>query len=179
MSRSFQHQLQDIGTDILQQEAASLDERRWDDWLALFSAQCEYWMPTWRTDEQLTEDPQSEMSHIYYANRAGLEDRVMRIRSRRSPASTPMPRTAHSIGYARLDPETASDEGRPLADIDRFSLQSSWSCHVFYPFLKRTETFFGLAYYTLVREDGDWRIGKKKIVLQNDYIPSMLDIYCV
>ncbi|MES2534236.1 MAG: aromatic-ring-hydroxylating dioxygenase subunit beta [Pseudomonadota bacterium] len=164
--------LQDIGADLLRQEAASLDERRWDDWLALFSAQCEYWMPTWRTEEQLTEDPQSEMSHIYYASRAGLEDRIMRIRSRRSPASTPMPRTAHSIGYVRMIDGPAVGDGH-------FSLQSSWSCNVFYPFLKRTETFFGLAYYTLVREDDQWRIGKKKIVLLNDYIPSMLDIYCV
>jgi 3-phenylpropionate/cinnamic acid dioxygenase small subunit len=30
-----------------------------------------------------------------------------------------------------------------------------------------------------VLREGDWRIAKKKIVLQNDYIPTMLDIYCV
>ena len=53
-----------------------LDERRWDEWIALYAPDCEYWVPTWRDEENLTSDPQAELSHIYYANRAGLEDRV-------------------------------------------------------------------------------------------------------
>jgi 3-phenylpropionate/cinnamic acid dioxygenase small subunit len=162
----------DIGRAIIAEEGASLDERRWDDWLALYSPDCEYWMPSWRTEEELTDDPQREMSHIYYPGRAGLEDRIIRIRTRRSPASTPMPRTAHMIGYARLiAPERAQ--------ADRFAMQTSWSCHVFHPDSKKTSTFFGLAYYTFVNEGGAWRIGKKRTVLQNDYISTMLDIYCI
>ncbi|MDB5728444.1 MAG: hypothetical protein JWQ00_1649 [Noviherbaspirillum sp.] len=172
MSASVTNELIDIGRAVVFEEAASLDERRWDDWLALFSPDCEYWMPSWRTEEELTDDPQKEMSHIYYPNRAGLEDRIVRIRTRRSPASTPMPRTAHMIGYARL---TAPEEAR----TDRFTMQTSWTCHVFFPDSKKAPAFFGLAYYTFVNEDGAWRIGKKRTVLQNDYIPTMLDIYCI
>src|SRR5690606_27341746 len=85
------------GTDVLTREQVYLDGQRWDEWLALFAADCEYWVPSWKNEEQLTTSPQAELAHIYYANRAGLEDRVVRIRSRRSPASTPMPRTTHIL----------------------------------------------------------------------------------
>jgi len=88
----------EIGRDLIVREAVYLDERRWDDWLALFTEDCEYWVPTWRTEEALTSDPQAEISHIYYANRAGLEDRIVRIRSGRSPASVPLRRTTHVVG---------------------------------------------------------------------------------
>ena len=33
--------------------------------------------------------------------------------------------------------------------------------------------------YYLIRKDGGWLIAKKKTILQNDYIPTMLDVYCI
>jgi 3-phenylpropionate/cinnamic acid dioxygenase small subunit len=179
MNATFKSELLAIGRNVLYAEAASLDERRWDDWLALYSPECEFWMPTWRTEDDLTENAQTEMSHIYYASRAGLEDRVVRIRTRRSPASSPMPRTAHIVGYIVLDSKLEDHSSKATSDIARFSVHSSWSCHVFYPHLQNSQVFFGLAYYILVREMNEWRIGAKRTVLQNDYIPTMLDIYCI
>jgi benzoate/toluate 1,2-dioxygenase beta subunit/anthranilate 1,2-dioxygenase (deaminating, decarboxylating) small subunit len=158
------------GTDLLEREAIFLDEQRWDDWLALFIADCEYWIPTWRHDETLTEDPRQELSHIYYASRAGLEDRIVRIRSGRSPASMPLPRTTHLLGNIRLtEPPTA----------ERLHLRSSWTTQVFFTRSRETHAFFGHATHELILREGQWRIARKKIVLQNDYIPGMLDIYCV
>ena len=58
------------------QEARALDERRWADWLEFYAEDVEYWMPSWDDDDTLTNDPQNEVSLIYYANRQGLEDRV-------------------------------------------------------------------------------------------------------
>ena len=78
--------LLDAGIDVLHREGVFLDEQRWDNWLALFAPDCEYWVPSWKNEEELTSNPQAELSHIFYANRAGLEDRIVRIRSRRSPA---------------------------------------------------------------------------------------------
>ncbi|MCV5804541.1 benzoate 1,2-dioxygenase small subunit, partial [Escherichia coli] len=60
-------------------------------------------------DDQLTRDPQKEISLIYYPNREGLEDRVYRIKTERSGASTPEPRTTHIISNVELMGE--SDEG--------------------------------------------------------------------
>jgi 3-phenylpropionate/cinnamic acid dioxygenase small subunit len=111
------------GIELVHREARFLDEQRWDEWLALYLEDCEYWMPAWKADGTLTGNPKTELSHIYYASRAGLEDRVVRIRSGKSAASTPMPRTAHVVGsvLALESPD------------DRLRLSSTWVCHVYSP----------------------------------------------
>lgn len=160
----------EVGIDLLQREAMYLDQKRWGDWVALFHRDCEYWVPMWRSEEELTGDPHGELSHMYYPSRSGLEDRVLRIRSRRSPASVPMPRTTHLVGGVVIsEPPTA----------EAIRLHSSWSCHVFYPREKSQHVFFGHSEYLLEKADGEWCIKKKRTVLQNDYIPSLLDIYCI
>jgi len=157
------------GMELVHREARLLDEQRWDDWLALYTEDCEYWMPAWKADGTLTTDPRTELSHVYYSSRAGLEDRIVRIRSGKSAASTPMPRTAHILGSVL-----------PLESIaDRLRLDSTWVSHVFFPRSNDSHAFFGRTEHELVLRDGDWRIAKKKILLQNDYIPTMLDVYCV
>ena len=158
------------GRDLILREAMYLDEQRWDEWLALYIEDCEYWMPAWKADGTPTTNPQAELSHIYYANRTGLEDRIVRIRSGKSLASTPMPRTVHILGTVLLLEAPAAD---------RLRLRSSWVCHVFFPRSHESHAFFGRSEHELALREGDWRIAKKKIVLQNDYIPTMLDIYCV
>lgn len=162
--------LRDDGIEILENEATCLDEQRWDAWLALYTDDCEYWIPTWRHDETLTADPRKELSHIYYASRAGLEDRIVRIRSGRSPASMPLPRTTHLLGNIRL-----LEDPTP----ERLRLRSSWTTQVFFTRSRETHAFFGHSEHELVRRAGQWLIARKKIVLQNDYIPGMLDVYCV
>jgi 3-phenylpropionate/cinnamic acid dioxygenase small subunit len=157
------------GVELVHREARYLDEQRWDEWLALFAEDCEYWMPAWKADGTLTTNPQAELSHIYYASRAGLEDRVVRIRSGKSAASTPMPRTAHILGSVL-----------PLeAPADRLRLGSTWVSHVYFPRSSESHAFFGRTEHELALNGGDWRIARKKILLQNDYIPTMLDVYCV
>ena len=158
------------GADLIEREAAAIDERRWDDWLALFAEDCEYWMPAWKSDDTLTSDPRTELSHFYYASRAGLEDRIYRIRSNRSPASMPLPRTTHIVANVRFAEPAAAD---------RLHLRSNWVSHVFFSRSEESHAFFGHTEHTLVLANGRWLIAKKRIVLQNDYIPTMLDIYCV
>jgi 3-phenylpropionate/cinnamic acid dioxygenase small subunit len=158
------------GTELVETEAICLDERRWDDWLALFMPDCEYWMPAWKSDDTLAADPRTELSYFYYAGRAGLEDRLARIRSPGSPASTPMPRTTHILGNIQLlDGATG----------ERMRLRSSWVSHVYFPRQHGTEAFFGHSEHELVLDSAQWKIARKKIVLQNDYIPTMLDFYCI
>ena len=166
--------LKTLGRELLEQEAACLDDQRWDDWIAMYSPDCEYWVPMWKTEEELTSDPQRELSHIYYASRAGLEDRVVRIKTRRSPSSVPMPRTAHVIGYAVLEALPASTNDEP-----RFAIRSSWSCHVFLPAAHRAHVLFGLSRHEFALEQGAWHIVRRVTQLQNDYIPTMVDVYCL
>lgn len=157
------------GIELVHREARLLDEQRWDEWLALYVEDCEYWMPAWKADGTRTSNPQTELSHIYYASRAGLEDRVVRIRSGKSAASTPTPRTAHVLGSV-LPLESPADGLR---------LASTWVCHVYFPRSRESHAFFGRTEHGLALREGDWRIAKKKILLQNDAIPTMLDVYCV
>ena len=157
------------GAELVHREARLLDEQRWDEWLALYAEDCEYWMPAWKAYGTPTADPQTELSHIYYASRAGLEDRVVRIRSGKSPASTPTPRTVHIVGSVL-----------PLeSPADRLRLASTWVTHVYFPRSRESHAFFGRSEHELALAGGELRIAKKKILLQNDYIPTMLDVYCV
>lgn len=158
------------GVEVLSREASYLDERRWDEWIALFAVDCEYWVPTWTAEGSLTTNPQTELSLMYFAGRGGLDDRIVRIRSGRSPAALPLPRTTHLVGnvLALAPPQR-----------DRIQLRSSWACHVFYPLMDATHTFFGRAEYDLVRRNEDWLILRKKTVLENDRIPLPIDIYCL
>jgi 3-phenylpropionate/cinnamic acid dioxygenase small subunit len=157
------------GAELLQREALCLDARQWDDWVALYTEDCEYWVPTWKDNEELTSDPSTEMSHIYYASRAGLEDRIVRIRSKKSPAASPLPRTTHIVGGVMAIEEPSED---------RIALRSNWVCHVYFPRSKDSHAFFGYAEHELVCRGG-WLIRRKKVVMHNDYIPTMLDFYCL
>jgi len=157
--------LEDV-TAFLYREARYLDDRDWDAWLACYAPEAEFWMPSWDDDDQLVEDPQTEISLIYYPHRGGLEDRVFRIRTERSSAtSLPVPRTSHNISNVEI---LSQNKGEILV---RFN----WVTHSFR--YKLTDTYFGSSFYTLdVTADGPV-ITRKKVVLKNDYIHHVVDIY--
>jgi benzoate/toluate 1,2-dioxygenase beta subunit len=162
MSLSYQQVL-----DFLYREARLLDDRRWNEWLACYSPKAVYWMPAWDDDDQLIEDPQREISLIYYPNRQGLEDRVFRIETERSGASMPEPRTNHQLSNVEIVGES---EG--LIDV-RFN----W--HTLSHRYKETQSFFGTSFYRIDATGQLPLIVDKKIVLKNDYIHQVIDVYHV
>lgn len=151
----------------LYREARYLDDRQWDEWLACYADDVTYWMPAWDDDDKLTEDPQSEISLMYYADRGGLEDRVFRIRTERSSASMPEPRTSHNVTNVEV---LAQRDGE--VDI-RYNFNTL--SHRY----KVTDQYFGTVYVTLRKVDDRLLIASKKIVLRNDYIRQVLDVYHV
>lgn len=155
-------------TELLYRQAYFLDTQHWDDWLALFIEDAEYWVPAWKGEHTTTNDPKREVSLIYYAKRAGLEDRVWRARSGKSIASAVLPRTQHSVTNVLLD-ATLSDEG--------MRVYSNWTVHQFLIKEKMLETHFGRYEHELVRIENRWRIARQKIFLLNDYLPAKLDFY--
>src|SRR5215467_11829746 len=82
---------------FLFQEARAQAEKRWGDWLAFYADDASFFMPSWDDDDKVTTDPHNEVSLIYYPNKQGLEDRVFRIETERSSATTPDTRTGHAI----------------------------------------------------------------------------------
>lgn len=150
---------------FLYREARHLDEREWDAWLTHYAPEVEFWMPAWDDDDQLTDNPQSQISLIYYANRDGLEDRVFRIKTERSSASLPETRTNHMLTNVEL-----------LAERDD-AVDVRYNFHTLSHRYKVTDHFFGTVYATLARRDDGWLIARKKIVLKSDYIRQVIDIY--
>ena len=152
---------------FLYREARLLDDRQWDEWLTCYAAQAVYWMPAWDDDDRLTQDPQREISLIYYPSRDGLEDRVFRIKTERSGASMPEPRTNHQI----TNVEILRDEGGTM------DVRFNW--HTLSHRYKETLNFFGTSYYTLDTTGDLPLITSKKVVLKNDYIRQVIDVYHV
>ena len=148
-------------------EARAQSEKRWADWLACYADDVDFYMPSWDDDDKLTTDPQNEVSLIYYPSRQGLEDRVFRIETDRSSASTPDTRYNRLISNVEI---LAQDE----ASVD---LCFNWTTLSFrYDIV---DTYFGTARYTLDTSGPKPLIKRKYVVLKNDYIHHMMDVYHV
>lgn len=151
---------------FLYAEARALDDRDWDAWLACDAPQATFHMPAWDDDDLLTEDPQTEISLIYYGSKQGHEDRVFRIRTERSSAtSLPEPRTSHNIANV----EIVSQDG------DTLNVRFNWF-NLSYRY-KTTDSYFGTSHYTIDASAAKLQIVAKKVVLKNDYIHHVVDIY--
>jgi len=153
-------------TQFLYSEARFLDDKDWDSWLAVYAPDVEFWMPAWDDDDKLTQDPQREISLIWYGHKGGLEDRVFRIRTERSSAtSLPEPRTSHNISNVEVL-EQASGV---------IKLRFNWVTFSYR--YKTTDTYYGTSFYTLDTSGLQPLIKRKKVILKNDYIHHVVDIY--
>jgi benzoate 1,2-dioxygenase, small subunit len=150
---------------FLYHEARLLDDRQWDEWIACYSPKVVYWMPAWGDDDKLTTDPQKEVSLIYYPNREGLEDRIYRIKTERSGASTPEPRTTHML--SNIEILSQSEQG-----VD---VRYNWVTYSHR--YQQTDCYFGTTFCTLIATEGHPQILRKTIQLNNDYIRQVIDIY--
>ncbi|PYC33482.1 benzoate 1,2-dioxygenase small subunit [Pseudomonas protegens] len=155
----------DAVRDFLYREARFLDDKDWDSWLELYAPDATFWMPSWDDSDQLTEDPQREISLIWYGNRSGLEDRVFRIKTERSSASIPDTRTSHNLSNIEL-----------LEQGDGFcKLRFNW--HTLSFRYKTVDSYFGCSFYTLDVRGDNPLILAKKVILKNDYVRQVVDIY--
>ena len=151
---------------FLYREARALDDKEWDDWLAHYAPQAEFWMPAWDDDDRLVEDPKTDISLIYYGHKGGLEDRVFRIRTERSSAtSLPEPRTSHNISNVEI---LEQDGATCKLRFNWFTLNFRY---------KTVDTYFGTSYYTIDTAGAQPLITNKRVVLKNDYIHHVIDVY--
>jgi benzoate/toluate 1,2-dioxygenase subunit beta len=151
---------------FLYAEARCLDDKDWDGWLAHYADTATFHMPAWDDDDRLTEDPQREISLIYYGTKQGLEDRVFRIRTERSSAtSLPEPRTSHNISNVEIIEQAG---GVLKVRFNWFNLSFRY---------KTTDSYFGTSYYTIDVSGERPLIKAKKVILKNDYIHHVVDIY--
>jgi benzoate/toluate 1,2-dioxygenase beta subunit len=88
---------------LLHREARLLDQGRFEDWLALYAAQCIYWVPATPGG-----DPRREVA-VAFDDRRRLEDRVYRLRTGHAWSQAPASRTVRMISNIEVFP--ASETG--------------------------------------------------------------------
>ncbi|MES2042375.1 MAG: aromatic-ring-hydroxylating dioxygenase subunit beta [Pseudomonadota bacterium] len=154
---------------FLYREALLLDEGDYDAWLDLFTPDAVFWMPAWRSESEQTDDPDRELSLIYYQGRRNLEDRVKRIRSGLSVASKVRLRVMHAISNVMV---TAQAPGTA-------TVSSCFIVNLVDVRAGRTHAFFGRYEHDLIETGDGWRISRKLIRLLNDVVPTLLDIYSI
>ncbi len=147
------------------QEARHLDDKQWDEWLELYDEKVTFWMPSWDDEDNLTTNHETEISLIYYPNRNGLEDRIFRIRTERSSATLPDTRTSHNCTNLEILEE----------NNDEIKIRFNWNTLSFR--YNKLDQFFGVSFYTLKKVEDSFLITNKKVILKNDYIRQVLDIY--
>lgn len=151
---------------LLYREAYYLDLRQWDAWLDLYLEDAEFWMPAWISETELADDPRAQLSLMYMRDRGGLDDRVFRIRTDDSYASTPMPRSCHVVGNVLI----LNDDGETV------TVSASWTVHQ-YASMKGARVHGGRYEYKLRRADDTWKIAAKKVIFLNDKVDVPLDVY--
>lgn len=142
-------------------EARLLDEGRFEDWLALFSDECLFWVPG-----SPRGDPKREIA-VAFDDRRQLEGRIYRLRTGYAWSQVPQSRTS-----------------RIISNIEVFRGESDAVCMVRSSFLitelrgGETRTFAGWNAHRLARDGKSWKILVKQINLidcdQNLRNPSLL-----
>ena len=152
--------------DLIFLEADLLDQKKWQNWLDLYTSDCVIWVPSWDCEEQLVEDPELSVNMMYLVGKPALEARVHRITSVDAYASLPLARTMHSVTNIRLVEETSTI----------FKVVAKWIVLCLDP--RRGKIWRGGWYdYSLEKCQKGLHIQAKKITLMEDVIDGTIDIY--
>ncbi len=162
---------------FLFKEARLLDDWKFHEWLELFTEDVHYWMPVrttrysreskaiavldrahQRVDELANED---ELA-IFDETKQTLNMRVARLDTGQAWAEDPKSRTRHCITNIEVE------EGDNANEVQVFNN--------FITYRNRLETevdiFVGRREDTLRKEDGDWKICRRKIILDQNVLLS-------
>ena len=135
---------------FLLHEARLLDEAKFDDWLALFTADAWYWVPS----EPGQDNPHDTVSLIYDDRRL-LETRVRRLASPRMYSQEPRSRCSRLVGNATIEDGDASG-----ATVRSKLLMIEYR-------RESQRLFAGTAFHRLMTIDGAIRIAWKRVDLVN------------
>jgi benzoate/toluate 1,2-dioxygenase beta subunit len=135
---------------FLLHEARLLDDGKFDDWLALFTPEAWYWVPS----EPGQADPVETVSLIYDDRRL-LETRVRRLASPRMYSQEPRSRTSRMIGNVSIE-----ESGKHAC--------TARSKFVMIEYRREQQRLFGgTALHRLVQAEGRLMIAWKRVDLVN------------
>jgi 3-phenylpropionate/cinnamic acid dioxygenase small subunit len=134
---------------LLEREARLLDQLRYEDWLALYTRQCIYWVPSTPN----AGDPRREIA-VMFDDRRRLEDRIYRLNTGFAWSQAPASRTVRLITNVEAF-ATARDDVRMLRS--NFLISEFWG--------DETRILTGWAGHRVVRDGGAWKIQAKQVNL--------------
>jgi 3-phenylpropionate/cinnamic acid dioxygenase small subunit len=136
---------------FLFREARLMDSHQYDDWLALWTDDALYWVPSNEDDY----DPMRHVS-IIYDDHVRLEDRIERLKSNTAHSQDPRSKLSRVISNVEIEESTGGD----LTVYSTFNLTE----------LRRgqQDTFAGRTIHTLRPENGTFKIVRKKVLLVNN-----------
>ena len=134
---------------LLEREARFLDQLRYDDWLAMYAAECVYWVPS----TPQAGDPRREIA-IMFDDRRRLEDRIYRMRTGFAWSQAPASRTVRLITNVEVF-TTARDDTRMVRS--NFLISEFWG--------DETRMLTGWSGHRVVRDGAAWKILAKQVNL--------------
>jgi benzoate/toluate 1,2-dioxygenase beta subunit len=90
---------------LLFREARFLDAGAYEDWLALYTEDCTYWVPAHRAQQT----PTDGVAHVHDDWQV-MKARVTRLSQPRAFAPEPAPRTCHLVGNVELEAHATAGE---------------------------------------------------------------------
>ena len=156
--------------DFLYREAELLDERRYEEWLALLADDIRYWMPMRRNVKFGEEEREFTRSHTdinwFDEGKETLSRRVKQIRTGIHWAEEPQSRISHLVSNVQLVEATPS-----AADPQEVTVKCRF---LIYRNRVETETdiLVGKREDLLRRAGDDWHIVRRKIILDQNVLLS-------
>ena len=154
--------------DFLYQEAELLDERRFEDWLALLTDDIRYYMPMRRNvkfgelDREFTREGQD--INWFDEGKDTLTRRVNQILTGVHWAEEPLSRICHIVSNVQvLDATPSASEPTDVRIKSRF---------IIYRNRVQTETDFlvGKREDTLRKVNGEWKVAQRRIILDQNVL---------
>jgi len=137
---------------FLVHEARLLDDARFHEWLALFTADAWYWVPS-----QPNQASPHDVVSLIYDDRRLLETRVRRLASPRIYSQEPRSRTTRII--ANVSIEEGGEDGRACITRSKFQLIE---------YRRDAQTIYGgTNFHRLIATDAGIRIAWKRVDLVN------------
>ena len=162
----------DVCSDVEQflfHEARLLDTGRFHEWLALFTDDVRYWVPIRETvmgdPEGIPGDDEVAAPHID-DDKANLELRVKRLDTGMAWAEVPVSRTRHFITNVEVADATADE----VTAYSNFLIYQGRRESSEYMFSGRRED-------RLRRVAGEWRISRRKVVLDHTVLPRSISVF--
>lgn len=148
---------------FLYSESRMLDERRFNDWLELFTDDIRYWMPVMATVERGAREIANERELAYFDDNKGtLTLRVKRLYTGSAHAEEPQSRTRHFVNNVEV---VENPEGGDLTVHSNFIV-----------FRTRLETdtdwFVGHREDRLRKAGNGWLIARRKMTLDQTVLEA-------